>query len=450
MDELYFVYATAGVVVLYFLWQLLSKRFDPFAPTWLFFVGYFHVYVIQAISYHEWAVGVRGKELVAAANFRAFWALLWFLAVYHLGLGRWIVRALPRPPRSWSPQFARLLSTPLIIWGLICSGLVLRGGGDGATTVSAEESLLRSFPFVMLVAAILLIVTGRRIDAPRPAFLVAGLLTSVAYVLIWMFNGRRSHSLMAVLSTVCAVYITHQKRPSWLVLLTTAFGGILVVAIAIGWRNDSRHERSFAGFAGFVADFEISSVLESINVSDGDEEIDSYETTEYGGFLLMMDTVPGKSDYDYGENYKRLVSTYIPRIFWPTKPLYGRRAWVNAWIAGSEFKRDEDFTSPAIGILGATQLNGGAVGTLIVVGIVALVLSTAYGYFSLYADVAWVQFFWAITYYNAWFMVVNDDPAVWFYYNWGNTTFPFVILLWWVSKFARSGGSEGFPSRAAT
>ena len=77
----------------------------------------------------------------------------------------------------------------------------------------------------------------------------------------------------------------------------------------------------------------------------------SHETTEYGGFLLMMDTVPEKSEYDYGMNYCRIVSTYIPRIVWPTKPLFGRSQWVSAWIAGSELERDEEFTGPAIGIL---------------------------------------------------------------------------------------------------
>ncbi len=108
-----------------------------------------------------------------------------------------------------------------------------------------------------------------------------------------------------------------------------------------------------------------------------------------------------------------------------------------AWIAGSEMERDEDFTGPAIGILGATQLNGGAVGTLIVLGCVALLLRVSYEYFRLYADVPWVQFWWAITYYNAWFMVVNDDPMVWFYYNWGFTTFPIVVCLWWACKWAQ-------------
>ena len=146
MEDLYYVYATAGVIVLYFLAQVVTRRFDPFAPTWLFLVGYIQVYVIQAISYHDWAVGVRGKELVAAANWRAFWSLVWFLAVYHLGLGRRIVRVLPRPPRSWSPLFVASLSPPLILWGLICSGMVLRIGDGGAEADVGREVALPLVP----------------------------------------------------------------------------------------------------------------------------------------------------------------------------------------------------------------------------------------------------------------------------------------------------------------
>ena len=140
-----------------------------------------------------------------------------------------------------------------------------------------------------------------------------------------------------------------------------------------------------------------------------------------------MDTVPEKSPYDYGENYLRVFSTFIPRIIWPNKPLFGRSKWIGAWMAGSEMERADDFAGPAIGILGATQLNGGALGTLIVLGCLAFILRCAYEYLRLYPDVPWVQFWWAITYYNAWFMVVTDDPLVWFYYNWGFTAFPVVV-----------------------
>ncbi len=74
---------------------------------------------------------------------------------------------------------------------------------------------------------------------------------------------------------------------------------------------------------------------------------------------------------------------------------------------------------------------------------VALLLRTSYEYFIRYADVPWVQFWWSITYYNAWFMVVNDDPLVWFYYNWGFSTFP--DRRDHVVDFqARPGGRSGF------
>ncbi|MGE3822053.1 MAG: hypothetical protein AB7I30_21780, partial [Isosphaeraceae bacterium] len=171
----------------------------------------------------------------------------------------------------------------------------------------------------------------------------------------------------------------------------------------------------------------------------------SYETLEYGGYLLMLDTVPEKSPYDYGASYLRVFSTYIPRLVWPDKPIFGRDEWIGAWMAGSESKREIDFTGPAIGILGATQLNGGIVGTLIVLSVVASMQCISYEYFLRYAGVPWVQAWWALTYYNAWFMVVNDDPMVWFYYNWGLNSLPNLALLWVVNHFL-----GGRPAAVAT
>jgi hypothetical protein len=449
MEELIAVYAIGGTIGIYFLAQVLSRRFDPFAPIWLFLVGYLQVYFIQALRYHEWGVGVRGKDLVASANWRALWALLWFLTVYHLGLGRRLAPLLPRPPKGWSSLSVSMVVPPLILLGLFCAGILIRSGADSSGDAPGEVPLLSNFPFVMLVAAMLLIVTGRAHGISRPAFLRSGLAVSVAYVVIWMFNGKRSHSLIAVLATVCAIYITRQRRPSWPVLFATAFAGALAVAVAIGWRNDRDQERSFAGFISFLGEFKPSTILESLNVTDGEDEVESYETTEYGGFLLMMDTVPSISPHDYGASYLRVFSTYIPRVVWPTKPIYGRSQWVSAWIAGSELERDEDFAGPAIGIMGATQLNGGTIGTLIVIAVLAILLRTAYDYFILYPNVPWVQFWWSITFYNSWFMVVGDDALVWFYYNWGISAFPVVVFMWWANRFTEhspSGTAAAAPA----
>ena len=118
MDEQYFVFAAAGIILVYFLVNVIVRKFDPFAPVWLFLVGYVQVYIIQAVSYHEWALRVRGQELVAAAHFRALWALLWFLTVYHLGISPRLASVLPRPPRGWSTALIAGVSPFLILWGL--------------------------------------------------------------------------------------------------------------------------------------------------------------------------------------------------------------------------------------------------------------------------------------------------------------------------------------------
>jgi hypothetical protein len=444
MDELTWVYGTASLIVGTFLVQLLTRKFDPFAPIWLFFVGYLQVYVVQALSYHEWAVRSRGAELVTEANFRAFWALALFLGVYFLGPARLFARILPRPPTRWSTTPVLLWSPVLIVWGIFCALLVMRMA-QSEEAASPEASLLLSFPMVMLVAGSLLIVTGRQPSKPRPAITAAGVFVVACYMLIWMFNGKRSHSLVSVLVGVCSFYIPRLKRPSFPVLLATAVAGMMAVGISISWRyyaNTHNSYGSISKFADFITTFDPESVLESMNIKEKDAKADgsvSYETEEYGGYLLMMDTVPMKSDYDYGVNYLRVFSTFIPRLIWVDKPVYGRDQWIAAWIAGSELKRKENFTGPAISILGATQLNGGATATAIVMTIVALLLGTTYQYFHRYADVVWVQACWPLWYYNAWFMTVNDDPCNWFYYNFGFTTLPNLVILWFLNK---QGGGE--------
>ena len=440
MDDLVYVYLIAVLAVITFLIQVMRKTFDPFAPIWLFLVGYLQVYVVQAISYHEWAVQVRGAELVAAANFRSLWGILWFFAVYFLAPCRVMAKCVPRPPERWSIGLVGLLCPIHVVWGLYCAFMVYRlTAGDAQMT--PDGNIILSFPLLLLLSGILLVVSGRRPECPRPAMVFAGMGIVGLYMLLWMFNGKRSHSLIAVLTGVCAFYISKGKRPSFLILMATAVLGASSVGLAISWRYymyKSEKRVSIGDFAAFVADFDPGTILESFNIKEhsfATEDV-SYETEEYGGYLLMLDTVPMKSDYDYGLPYLRVFTTFIPRLVWKEKPLPGRERWTEAWVAGSDQKRDMTFTGPAIGILGATQLNGGALATFVVLGLVAFTLRSAYEFFRMYAGSPWVQAWWTLTYYNAWFCTVNDDPLNWFYYNWGITTMPTLVGLWVANKYA--------------
>lgn len=435
------VYATASIIAGLILSQIFRRDFDPFAPIWLFLAGFTQVYVVQAISYRDYALRVRGEEITTAANARALWALVWFLAVYYSGIGKFLARRIPKVPAAWSEGLVVGLSPLLLLWGLTCAGLAMKVGfkqGD-QVYVSAEANLLLQFPTVQLVAAVLLIVTGRQPSKPRPYLTWIGVATALSYTLIWMFYGRRSHALFGILTCVAALYLPRFRRPSLGMLTSTAFIGCLVVALSLGWRG-YRNQNENAGwsqFGQFVSQFDMSSILVSLNLKENPghaglatREALSRETEEYGGFLLMMATVPQRSPHDFGESYIRLISTYIPRFIWHDKPYFGREKWISAWKAGSEFERKDNFTGPAIGILGAAQLNGGTVGTVLVIGVVSLLIRTSYDYFRYHADRPWAQAWWALTYFNAWLMTVNDDPFVWFYYLYGHTIFPPIALLW--------------------
>ena len=449
------VYLTAAMIVLVFLGSVLRKQFDPFAPLWLFLAGYVQVYVVQAISYREYALRVRGSELVTAANTRAAWAIAWFLLIYHCGIAKKIAARLPRVASCWSPALVVAVSPPLIAWGLICAGVALR-----SMEVAQEENILRAFPIVMLASGVMLLVTGRQPAKPRPILTACGLMVVLAYVAIWMFNGRRSHAVIGVLTGIAAWYLPRFRRPSMPVLGLTAVACALVVSLALGWRNNLRYEPTPAGFLRYLTEFDASSMLINLNLKEKNDTVsplveqESKETEEYGGFLLMMYAVPELSDYDYGSSYLRIFSTFIPRLVWPNKPIYGRDAWISAWMAGSEFKRNKEFTGPAISLLGATQLNGGAIATLIVLAALALLTRTAYDYFRFHAHLPWAQVWWCLTYYNAWLMTVNDDPLVWFYYIYGHTTLPPMAALWIYLRLndrpqtARTGGLPGMASPA--
>ena len=176
--------------------------------------------------------------------------------------------------------------------------------------MTAEGALFRQFPILMLVAGILLIVTGRSGPRPRPAWTWIGVAVVTIYAMIWMFKGKRSPPLFGVLSAVCAFYVSKGRRPSKPVLAVTAPG-----------RRPGRHaghrlaqQRATTrcpcpASRNTSSDFDPSAILINLNIQEREDDRSSkanvlanHETEEYGGILLMMDTVPAKSDYDYGSS----------------------------------------------------------------------------------------------------------------------------------------------------
>ena len=167
----------------------------------------------------------------------------------------------PGPPRGWSTGSRQTPSAHRSFCGvLFCAGMVLCGAGrparDGLGRGNFAASLI---PVRDDGRGGLADRHGPPATNPRPAILDRrGFVYRAAYVLIWMFNGKRSHSLIGVLATVCAFYISRLKRPSWPVSWPPGS--------RVRWSSRSRsagaatpnYERSFAGFVHFLGDFKVT------------------------------------------------------------------------------------------------------------------------------------------------------------------------------------------------
>ena len=153
MNELTYVYATAAVIVGVFAFQVLTRRFDPFAPIWLFLVGYAQVYVDPgdlATTTGRWASGASSWSPRRTSGRSGRWPGSWWsITSARAGRSRGSCRRRPGRGRSAPSQ---LLSPVLIVWGLLCAGHRAPGLDDDRASTSAEAALLLSFPFVMLVA----------------------------------------------------------------------------------------------------------------------------------------------------------------------------------------------------------------------------------------------------------------------------------------------------------
>ena len=71
MDDLYPVFATAAVILVYFLFKAVNGSSDPFAADVAFLRRLYSCLCRASTDLSRVAVGVRGKELVWAANMRA-------------------------------------------------------------------------------------------------------------------------------------------------------------------------------------------------------------------------------------------------------------------------------------------------------------------------------------------------------------------------------------------
>ena len=433
-DEPY-IYATAAVIVATVLLGVFRKSFDPFAPIWLFLVGYAQVYVVQAISYRDWAIRVRGHELVdrgeragllgaCSGSWRSITA----------GSARSSPARLPRPPasgrRRWSPSITPLM----IVWGLVCAGLVL-GGGDDEPDVAPRRRLLRAFPIMMLVG-------GHPADRDRPAagdgrgrcspgpgvVVVVGLHRDLDVQRQAVALAVRRADDASARSTLARA--SGRRCPCW---RRRRWPACLVVSLAIGWRGNNRTTSTTSRASSqYVGDFDLESILVNLNIkSQHDEEIDVRRRDGQPRDRGVRRLPP-----DDGHRARRSrTTTTAPRTSGSSRPTSpgssGTTSRSTAASSGSTpgspaRSSSATTTSPARRSASWAPPSSTAApsATLIVMAVLAPAAPHGLRVLPAPRRVPWVQVWWSLTFYNAWLMIVNDDPFVWFYYIYGHTTVP--------------------------
>jgi len=93
-----------------------------------------------------------GRRAGDRGELPGFLGFIMVLAVYWLGPGKSLARLLPSPADRLVDGPDQTSLPLLIVWGLICAGVISEARRDG--TASPEASLFLSFPSVMLVAGV--------------------------------------------------------------------------------------------------------------------------------------------------------------------------------------------------------------------------------------------------------------------------------------------------------
>ena len=223
------------------------------------------------------------------------------------------------------------------------------------------------------------------------------------------------------------------------------------MGIAIGWRHNDRLRTVLHRDSLSISRSSRSQRFLKVSTSRNREphETKSHETTEYGGFLLMMDTVP-RSRIMIMERTTCACFYLYPsdRLADQARSLAGPSGSVPGSLARNSIETRISL-DPAIGILGATQLNGGAVATLLVLAFACPSCSapptstsgsmrTSPGSSSGGRSPSSTHGSWSL----------SDDPMTWFYYNWGFSGFPIVVFLWWTHR-SRAPAHQGLEKGAS-
>ncbi len=315
--------------------------------------GLFVWYLLEAVQGPP-AVFQYGATAYEYAVLLVMLAAASFLVGYHHSSAKWFDGCGRRVARLGDREFRR---QTLIVGVLVGSiPVVLYGLADPAETLRG------------LIAAR----AGWRGTLVRPALgdfraavvMIETFLLAVAWVaMLILADKRRSRGITIVAAAVLA---WHMMRAYGTGSRSVVFLALLIPAAWLYWRCDAQRQR---GLLLAAIPFALLFYWFAGAMVEGRKEgrLDFAKTPSYMGhemfreLLFVLDQVPGKRPYLYGETIAIELINPIPRFLWPGKPV-GFGVTYAGW-QGQDSLGGGPTISP--GILGEMYINGGVMAVIL-------------------------------------------------------------------------------------
>ena len=439
----------AVVIPLPIIVRILQRQFDPFEPIALLSLSFFLLFVLRPIAhlaYDEMTYG--GMSIDPGFDSALLVASVGVIALYSgyaMRFGRGIARRLRPLPSMLKPDATIAIAGALLLVGLVLyllyieqvgglkvAGKLLRGRDPlEGLVISQTTAYFRFGPFLAIPATLLLFEAAA---AKRRALfvLVSAVGTGLFVVLLTAPRGDRLWLMLLVMGVFVLPYLRVQRRPK---MRTLALLGVLWFAFGITFLQEVRVPVVREG-----PPIELFKRAAANPVRGWRDFILGADTEMFPILALETDRVPTTQPHEPGLTIVSLVTTWIPRRLYVSKPtepdtkvyemLFPLRASVSR--AG---------TSPSI--FGVFYYDSGLVGVAIGALLFGILARALFEYLVIHPTNVGVRLLYAATL-PLIAVTVRGSPTD----TIGRMAYivlPIIVALWWTGLRHPLGAHRGSP-----
>jgi hypothetical protein len=228
------------------------------------------------------------------------------------------------------------VTTVTVLFFLSLLGIAYKiATGDYMSYLLAEDknqglshigTLLTSLQWPAYIGALIVWLRGNR----RPNFILLFLAVMAVVIPYQFLQGSKTFLSLLLVSVVISYYSVRGKLPKVIVLL----GVYIVAAYIFPFVHNFRESiNSDFGKIPSISQIDIGAITE-MSEEHGSTDRDTVEvlmpvSARFSGIDQLygvMQTVPEITGYRYGFDYSAILVNFVPRLIWPSKPIYSRGA----------------------------------------------------------------------------------------------------------------------------